>query len=139
MYKGVCEKPVNYALYKSILKSIFIKIWHYVLKESWVFQPPLKFGQFYIAESFTSKGTYINWAESKKKGKLVKKYNLHSSGKKFFTKWSKILCRVVNSKFYTFSPYRGSAEEFTGKRGLAYWINKCSTDPYLEDFKGHII
>lgn len=145
LYNKTSEKPIkNSDLYKKILRFIFVRIWHYIFKENWRFKAPVNFGQFFVAESYYQKsgistGYFKDWVASKNKGKLVNSYNFHTSGRKFFIKWDKSLCKVHNHKIYRFVSIRGSAEELTGKRGLAAWINKCSEDPYLNDFRGHLI
>ena len=140
MYKKTVEKPIgSIVTYRAILSFMFSRIWFYCLTELWIFKAPHNFGEFYIAESLTSKGFFKNWQKSKEKGKVVKSYNMHSSGRKFFIKWEKILTKVKGANRYQFKPYRGKAEDMTGKRGLAYWIKHCSTNPHIPDFRGHII
>lgn len=140
LYRKTAEKPISdRTLYTKIIKSIFAKIWQYMIKDNWTFNAPEDFGQFYIAETYNSNGFYKNWVESKKKGKIVALYNFHTAGRKFFVKWGKILAKLKRKQSYVFKPCRGKGENYTGKRGLAAWINKCSVDPYLPDYRGELM
>lgn len=134
------HKPIESITdYRSVMNFLFIRLWYYIFTERWIFTAPLRFGQFYIAESLNPTGFYKDWKASKEKGKVVKSYNFHSSGRKFYIKWDKMLAHITHKTYYRFQPYRGSKEEFTGKRGLAHWVQKCSEEPLLKDFRGHLI
>lgn len=134
------ESPaVDYNTFRNILEFIFIRVWYYMITELWVFKPPHNFGEFYISEKFDSDGFHTNWKLTREKGKLVKDYNLHTDGKEFYIKWNKRFTRVVNKFSYKFKPYRGSKEEFTGRRGLSSHIVKCSESKDVKDFRAHII
>ena len=133
------NKELSYQDWKDVIEFLFITIWAKIFKENWIFKAPHHIGQFYVAQVPGSKGFFKDWKKTSEKGEVVKKYNIHTNGRKYFIKWCKILTRMPNQTRYAFKPYRGSAEEFTGKRGLAYWIKHCSEDPYLQDFKGHLI
>lgn len=110
-----------------------------MFKDRWIFKAPCNFGYFYVAETFDPKGFYTDWKKSAEKGKIVRTYNFHTSGRQFYIKWDKVTSRVTNNTFYKFVPFRGDVDELSGKRGLAAWIKKCSKDPYLNDFRGHLI
>lgn len=136
------EKPIlNRKLYREVIEFMFKQIWKEIYESNWIFTAPLRFGQFYVkqSEKKDGKGYYIDWQETRKQGKVVKKYNAHTGGLSFFVKWNKVLCKLSNRNFYQFNPYRGSEKEMAGSRGLSAWVKKCANDPYIQDFKGHII
>lgn len=125
--------------YRDVIQFLFKEVWHRIFKEGWIFNAPARFGQFYVKESGNTDGFYIDWKATKAKGEIVKKYNLHTSGKSFYIRWSKILCRLPNQLCYQFNPCRGNSEELIGSRGLSSWVKKCAEDPFTPDFRGHII
>ena len=132
------EKVKTIVIYREVLNFIFLRIWHYMYTERWVYKAP-RIGSFYVAESVQSKGFFKDWALTKKLGKITCNYNYHTNGRKFFIRWSFIGCKLRHIRVYRYSPYRGSKEEFSGKRGLAHYIKQCSEDPNTPDFRGHII
>lgn len=139
-YKETTKQPVDVSTYRAVIESIFKKVWSSMVKDLWVFRAPNNLGRFYICESFSSNGFFVDFQKSREKGKRVENYNFHTNGKRFFIKWNLGYCKVKNNNFYYFVPYRGKGnEEVLGKRGLAYWIKKCSRDPLLKDFVGHIV
>lgn len=141
-YKNHEEKQqptVDYATFRAILEFIFVRVWYYMITELWVFRPPNNFGEFYIAEKFNSDGFHTDWVATKKKGRLVKDYNLHTDGREFYIKWNKRFTRVVNKFGYKYKPFRGTKEDLTGRRGLGGHIKKCSEEKKLKDYRAHII
>lgn len=132
------SKTLDYKTYRAVLEFMFKRVWYYMITELWVFKPPHNFGEFYIAEIIGSNGFYKNWKRTKEEGKLVKEYNLHTRGKRFFTKWNKRLAKIRNKSCYSFSAYRGNKEEIVGKRGIAGWVKECANDPTKKDYRPHI-
>lgn len=127
------------SLHREVVGFVFKRIWYYMFKEKWIFTAPLNFGQFYVCETVSKDGSYLDWSEKEEGKKLRRSFNYHTNGRKFFIKWSKTLCSVNRKTYYKFLPYRGSAEEFTGKRGLAKHIKDCANDPFTKDFRGHLM
>lgn len=132
------QEVLDYRTFRDVLEFIFTRIWFYMITELWVFKPPHKFGEFYVAEVMSSDGFYKDWKLTNKKGSLVKNYNLHTNGIKFFTKWNKRLARITNQQGYRFVSYRGKSGEPLGKRGLCWWIKKSSEDYKMKDYRAHI-
>ena len=131
--------PLTAKLYKEVLRFIFIRIWNYMFKERWIFNAPANFGQFYVKESLNNDNSFKDWKKSKEIGSIVRKFNAHSKGRSFYITWNKLLTKMHHKTKYRFIPYRGSAEELSGKRGLAAWVKESSINPYLADFRGHLI
>lgn len=137
--KDLKQPPLEYKVFREVLEFIFARIWFYMITELWIFKPPHNFGEFYVYEQIGTSGFYKNWEKSRKKGKLVEDYNLHTNGRSYYTKWNKRLAKVINKTGYRFVPYRGDSKDLTGKRGLAAYIKECSKDPLKKDFRAHII
>lgn len=141
-YKKHEEKTlpaVDYKTFRAILEFIFLRVWYYMITELWIFRPPNNFGEFYISEKYDSDGFHVDWKQTRKKGKLVKVYNLHTDGKEFYIKWNKRFTKIVNKFGYKFKAYRGSKEEIAGRRGVGGHIVKCSEVEDMKDFRAHII
>lgn len=133
------NKIQNYKLARNVLEFIFKRVWHYMIKETWIFKAPFKIGMFYIAENPYSKGFYKNWQKTRKKGELVYDYNLETSGHKPFIKWAKNLYKSSAKDCYRFRAFRGSKESGIGYRGMWAYIKELANDPFQKDFRGHIL
>ena len=129
----------DYKLYKEVISFIFGRIWFYMFSERWIFTAPNNFGQFYVKESLESKKGHKDWKKSKEQGKLVRSFNYHTNGRTFYMYWCKTLTRMDNKNKYKFKAFRGEPDKCTGQIGLNAWIRKCAADPFLPDFRGHLI
>lgn len=124
--------------YRAVLNFIFERIWFYMFSKEWIFTAPLSIGQFFVAAGHCK--YYTDWQETRRTGKVVKKYNMHTDGKSFFIKYDRTLSKGAVLELYGFKPHRGYFQEgFIGSRGLSRWIQHCQNDPYLPDLKGHIV
>jgi hypothetical protein len=131
-------------LYSDIVKFMFERIWFYMITEQWIFKPVgisnTFLGQFLIKEiPCDISKTYIDYKKTREQGKVVRSLNLHTNGRKFKIHWTAEIRRAKYSVFYYFDSYRGIPEKITGRRGLSSYIKKCSTDPYLPDYRAHVL
>lgn len=144
MYKQdyrLVNKAVTYKLHKAIVAEFLNQVWHYILTENWVFTAPASMGQFYVKVVETANSKYTDWIETRKQGKVVKRYNFHTNGKQFKIIWAKVLFKNPRKSLYSFKACRGGVfnnTNYIGQRGLAKWIKKCAEDPKMSNFEGNI-
>lgn len=137
-YKNNNNKPVSFKEFKLILKAISESIWELIIQDRRKFVPTTlgTLGSFSVRQRRDKERTfYIDWQESRRQGKVVKSYNFNSSGTGFFFSWNKNYLNADSLiKFYTFKPYRGSKESFTGSRGIKGYIDYCHNTLGMEDY-----
>lgn len=106
-----------------------------IIKEKYSWRIPYNGGKLRIKKNkkYTSS---INWGITKKIGRHYREPNFHTDRYQYKWFWEKIKYNFANKKYYQFSPVLGM-QEFNfwyGKRGLAYWIKKCISDPDLPEY-----
>jgi hypothetical protein len=110
----------NYAQYKVFVEHLYKRIMHEMIVNTYVFRPPLKFGEFFVrAYKFAD----YNRMESRITG-LIRRFF-------YDIRWHKVLCRVENHTFYTFKLNLGGVKDglFWGEEGLTEHISRISKDP----------
>ena len=141
------KKVPNQSVMRSFMYQVAEEIWEKIIKEAWVCKLPSGLGNIYVYETYGSNYNnvtkpkmtrYIDWKETRKQGRHVFKYNLHSDGIKHRLTWDKTLCRFKNYNLYDMSFYRGSSDKAFGQRGINYWVRKCSEDPKIENYRSNI-
>lgn len=134
------NQVVPYKIFKKIIATINERVWYEMVVNLYRFKPPHNFGSFFVIQrSCDTCDKHIDWQKTREKGEHVYVYNLHTMGRSFDIKWDKTLCKLKGREFYLFDPYRGYPKKYTGTRGLAAWIKKCSRDPTLLDYSAHLI
>lgn len=118
--------------FRAVLKTFFYKVWSEIIKNIYTFKMPWQLGSIYMVDILTSKGEFIDWPKTIKKGSIEKKYNTHTKGKRFRVHWNKHFVRTRNLKFYSFKGAKFSRKE------IVQWINECSDDPTKKDYIAHL-
>lgn len=121
-----------------ILKDVTAEIWRAIAEELWRFEIPYLNNEIFVMEIMGT-GVPINWKMTRKKQKKIASHNLHTNGRCFKITMKRTHKSARLTKVYKFIPIRGKSEvEFVGKRGLGAYIKRCSVEPDLPDFRGHI-
>lgn len=137
-YKKGKKDPIPYTRWRDMVRETMAEIWRAMAEELWRFEVPYLNNTIFILE-IMGEGVPMNWRMTVRKRKKIVNNNLHTNGRLF-----KIAMRQTHksskmTRIYKFIPLRGRSDvEFIGKRGLAAYINRCSKDPFLADFRGHI-
>lgn len=122
----------------SIVHDVMAEIWRTMAQELWRFEIPYLKNEIFIMEIMGT-GIPTNWKMSKKKRKKIVTHNLHTSGRCFKITMKRTHNSARITRIYKFIPIRGDQDvEFIGKRGLGAYINRCSIEADLPDFRGHI-
>lgn len=134
------QEMVSSNVFSLILVLMAKKIWHAIITEIWRFRLPFRLGSIYIVDRINKGHKYKDWVSSIDKGELVKRYNVHTKGKRFAIKWNKDTFGPKHHLLYDFKPSRGQSEfgYYVGRRGLARWIKKLAADPTQKDFSAHL-
>lgn len=136
--KGRRHEVIPYAEHTAIIRDVFAEIWKAMVTELWRFEIPYLHNEVFIME-IMGQGVPTNWVLTKKKRQQIKTANLHTGGRLFKITMRRTHKSTKATRAYKFVPMRGySHQEYIGKRGLAVYIKRCSEDPMLPDFRGHI-
>lgn len=126
--------------FKEIIKDCFFELSTAIIRDKKLFSLPYKLGKIYIKKnrdySDAPNFNNINWKATREKQKVIKHINLHSRRYYFKWHWSKArnICFFTNQSYYSFRAVDDKRRNLIGRRGLAFWIKKCSTDPTLKDY-----
>lgn len=134
------ERPkhlrVSKAQYTRIITMFFYLLALEIIRERYIWKMPFNMGKIMITKRrFTGKHKPIDWAETNKRGKIIRHTNLHTNGFTFRWFWAKPLRRLFrNGEFYEFKPVLDAHKREIGSRGLAQHIKDCAYDPYKKPY-----
>jgi hypothetical protein len=131
---------LDYNTFKLVVKDCFFELSTAIIRDKKIFTVPYKMGRIFIKKnrdySDAPNHNNINWKATKEKNKVIKHINLHS--RRLYFKWhwkkSRDVCLFTNQSYYSFRAVDDKRRQLIGRRGLAFWIKKCSTDPTLKDY-----
>jgi len=130
-------------LAKKLFEKLMIRVWDKMIKEGSIYRAPHGLGKFMIIERQSKvdkngMSWYVDWQESKKKGKLVRKPNLSSGGIRHGCHWSKILSKIRHSNAYRFAFTRGCPDCEYGYRYLGQYVKNFNKDPNTGIFRSNL-
>jgi hypothetical protein len=130
------DKRLTKKEYVDITKEFFFELSSIIIRETYSFKFPYRMGTIRIKKlkSKPSDKMRIDWAKTKKIGKVVRHINMHTDGKTFKWYWEKPRFSILNQSYYTFKATRDEKRKQIGTRGLANYIKECSVDPYKKDY-----
>lgn len=132
------SKIISYKTYKKIVEDFFEFLQKKIIRENFIFVMPYSLGSNYIKARKTNPAYEgcIDYAMTKKVGKVVRHLNLHTFGYYYASVWDKTYVRFRNKVYYNYTSTASThtVEKGIGRKGLSAYIIECSKDPNKKSY-----
>jgi hypothetical protein len=131
--KGIKPKEIiDYKKYRAAMEHFLILVCRKIVRESFIFVLPYGLGNILLrATRRTINNAPINWAETKRIGKLVRFLCLHTFGYFYFTAWVRSHVNFNNKSVYRFHLISNAHadKKDTGRSLIPKYLKEVAEDP----------
>lgn len=131
------EFTLDYEKWKKVIYSVHYLVSRLIITDNIILKLEYSLGYYGIEKAKGSERRRVDFNQTKKLGRTVYHSNLHTDCYYFRFAWRKKRTNMhlnTNLKFYKFTPIQDQERREIGKRGLANWVKRCATDPFIKDY-----